>query len=54
MLIQSMPAWHTNLIVIKMLNIFLSKVNILNVNCARAKTFIIDSRTDVLVKLWKI
>ena len=33
--------------------IFLSKVNIGNVNCARATAFIFDTRTDVLVKVSK-
>ena len=33
---------------------FWNKVNIWNVKCARATTFIIDSRTDVLVKVSKI
>ena len=31
--------------------IFSSKVNIWNVNCARAAAFIFDPRTDVLVKV---
>ena len=32
---------------------FLSKVNISNVNCARAIAFIFDTRTDVLLKVSK-
>ena len=32
----------------------LSKVNIWNVDCARATTFIFDARTDVLVKVSKL
>ena len=35
------------------LRYFLSKVNIWNVNCAWATTFILDTRTDVLVKVSK-
>ena len=33
--------------------VFWSEVNIWNINCARATAFIFDTRTDVLVKVWK-
>ena len=35
------------------IDIFWSKVNIWNVNCAQATAFIFDTRTDVLMKVWK-
>ena len=36
------------------IDMFLSKVKIWNVNCARVTTFTVDSGTDVLVKVSKL